>query len=701
MTAMTKNQRLLVCNCQKSMQIDGDKLAKALGLSEPVPVHSELCRAGVETFERSVSQSACVHVACTQEAPLFREIAESLAQSVPAGAGTPVEGGVELRFSNIRENAGWSEASRGSDKTNTQAKIAALLAAAGVDNQPAPAMTLSSTGICLVYGAGQDALDAAASLSSRLSVSVLLSKPDEALPPGVISQPIYSGRIRAARGHLGRFDITVDGYAPMLPSSRSELAFAMARDGASAKCDLILDLSGGKPLFNAHERRDGYIKADPNNPAAVAKALFEISDLVGEFEKPRYISYDASICAHSRSGKVGCSNCLDQCPVGAIQPDGDHVAIDAGICGGCGNCAAVCPTGAASYAMPQRADVITRAGVLIKTYLAAGGTDPVVLMHDEKHGTEMIGAMARYGRGLPDNVLPLAFGSVLQLGNDLLTATMSLGAKQIVVLAPPEHPEELAALEQQTELASAIVAGLGYDGPRFITVTERDPDAIEAALHDLSDVGDVAAHSFSVAGTNRDIARTVLTKLHEAAPAPVEVIALPKGAPYGRIEVDLAGCTLCLSCVGACPVNALADNLEKPELSFTEAACVQCGICVATCPESVITLEPRYNFATSALSPQIIKGEEPFECISCGIAFGAKSSIERVLERLKGHSMFQNEEQLKLIQMCDRCRVVALAESENDPFRGGARPKVRTTDDYLAEDAAAAQPKRKPDDFLS
>lgn len=701
MTAMTKKQRLLVCNCQKSMQIDGDRLAKALGLSEPIAVHSELCRAGVDTFERAVAQTGCVHVACTQEAPLFREIAESLAQGAPAGAGQDEAGGVELRFSNIRENAGWFEARKGGDKTNAQAKIAALIAAGGVDNKPAPSMTLSSSGICLVYGAGQEALDAAALLGSRLSVSVLLSKPDEALPPGVISQPIYTGRIRAARGHLGRFEITVDGYAAMLPSSRSQLEFAMARDGASAKCDVILDLSGGKPLFTAHERRDGYVKADPNNAAAVAKAMFEISDLVGEFEKPRYISYDASICAHSRSGKTGCTNCLDHCPVGAIRPDGDHVAIDAGICGGCGNCAAVCPTGAASYAMPQRGDVITRAGVLIKTYLAAGGTNPVVLMHDEKHGAEMIGAMARYGRGLPENVLPLAFGSVLQLGHDLMSAALSLGANQIVILAPPEHTEELAALEQQCALASAIVGGLGYDGRRFITITERDPDVIEAALHDLDEVGDVRAHSFSVAGTKRDIARTVLSKLHEGAPAPAEVIALPKGAPYGRIDVNLDGCTLCLSCVGACPVNALADSAERPELSFTEAACVQCGICVATCPESVIKLEPRYNFATSALSPQIVKSEEPFECISCGTAIGAKASIERVLDRLKGHSMFQNSEQLKLIQMCDRCRVVAMAESENDPFRAGTRPVVRTTDDYLAEEAAAEKPKRKPDEFLS
>ena len=114
--------------------------------------------------------------------------------------------------------------------------------------------------------------------------------------------------------------------------------------------------------------------------------MLKVTDLVGEFEKPLYVSYDAGICAHARSQKVGCTNCLDNCPTGAITPDGDHVAIDAAMCGGCGNCSAVCPTGAVSYAYPQRGDLVARLGMLLETYREAGGTRPVVLFHDEKHG---------------------------------------------------------------------------------------------------------------------------------------------------------------------------------------------------------------------------------------------------------------------------------------------------------------------------
>ena len=687
MTAPARSQRLLVCNCQRTMEIDGKRLAEALGLPQPLVVHSELCRSQIAAFEAGLGPGASVHVACTQEAPLFREVAAE------KGGGE-----ADLAFTNIRERAGWC-----AEKPAALPKMAALLAEAALRSKPTGVTTLESAGVCLVYGRGQAALDVAAELSGRLSVTVLLSDPEDALPPGIVSVPIYKGRIRTATGHLGRFEVEVDGYAPMLPSSKGALQFVMPRDGARSTCDVIFDMSGGTPLFADAQRRDGYLRADPGNPAAVARAMLRATDLVGEFEKPLYVGYDPGICAHARSQKVGCTNCLDNCPTGAIAPDGDHVAIDAAICGGCGNCSAVCPTGAVSYAYPQRADLVARLRTLLETYRRAGGRRPVLLFHDEKHGSPLISAMARLGKGLPPNVLPLSLFSVLQLGHDALAAALAYGAEHLVVLAPPEHPAELAALESQAALTAAFLDGLGYAGPRLHIAGERDPDAVEALLYGLPALPLTPVEAFAAIGSKRDIARTALAKLKAAAPAPKDIIALPPRSPYGRIHVDIAGCTLCLACVGACPTAALSDNPDRPQLSFTESACVQCGICVATCPEKVIKLEPRYNFSPAAMTPEVVKAEEPFHCVSCGKPFGTKSTVERVLARLSGkHAMFQTEAQLRLIQMCDTCRIVTVAESGEDPLGGAARPRVRTTDDYLAEAKAAAGKKGKtPEDFMN
>jgi hypothetical protein len=61
------------------------------------------------------------------------------------------------------------------------------------------------------------------------------------------------------------------------------------------------------------------------------QAVLGARDLIGTFEKPRYIAFDATLCAHSRSEVVGCTRRLGLCPTNAITPAGYHVTIDANI----------------------------------------------------------------------------------------------------------------------------------------------------------------------------------------------------------------------------------------------------------------------------------------------------------------------------------------------------------------------------------
>jgi len=323
----------LVCDCEKSMPLDFPRLKEALG-EHALAEATHLCRVQIEEFERIAAQGAPLVIGCTQEAPLFLETLDEME--------TPPE----AAFVNIRERAGWSV-----EAVQATPKIAALLAEAALDVPDARSVRMESEGVLLILGRDQVALDAAAQLADRLDATVVLDiAGDEldALPPRLTEAPVFRGTPRQASGHLGAFEVTVADFAPAAASARGTLRFEGGGGGGRSDCDLILDLRGETPLFTAPEKRDGYFNPDPGDAVAVQKALFELTDMIGEFEKPQYVEYDAAICAHARNNIAGCTRCLDLCPTGAITPAGEHVAIDPYVCAGCGSCASVCPTGAAA-----------------------------------------------------------------------------------------------------------------------------------------------------------------------------------------------------------------------------------------------------------------------------------------------------------------------------------------------------------------
>jgi ferredoxin len=665
-----KSRTLFICSCERTMPLDADAIGRGCK-GAAIETANHLCRAEIGRFSAEAAKGGEITVACTQETPVFTEV------SAENG------GMVSLSFTNIRENAGWSK-----DAKAAGPKMAALLAAAAVPMPEIPLVPLASEGVILVYGRDEKAIEAAKLLKDRLDVTVLLSKPGAVEPARVSEFPIAKGSIVSAHGHLGAFELTVDDYALPAASSRGKLEFDLGRDGAKSRCDLILDLTGGIPLFPAHELRDGYLRADPNDPAAILRAVMKAGELVGTFDKPRYITFTESLCAHSRSKIVGCNRCLNLCPTGAITPNGDHVAIDANVCAGCGACAAVCPTGAAAYALPPVDALIGKIRTLISTYREAGGANPVLLLHDGEHGLPMIEMLARHGDGLPANVIPVQVNEVTQIGLETFAAAFAYGAASVRLLMRARPKHETEGTVRTLSYVDTILKGLGFGENRVATIQTDDPDALGQALYEITTTkSHTKTASFMPLGRKRDVMRSALRELQGVAPAPIDVIALPEHAPFGKIEVNAEGCTLCLACVSACPTGALSDNPEKPMLKFAEDACVQCGLCKATCPEKVISLHPQIDFRAATAEARIMKEEEPFECIRCSKPFGTKSTIERITAKLEGrHWMFQGRAQrLELLKMCEDCRGIVAIEESFDPHEAPMRPHVRTTEDYIRE----------------
>jgi ferredoxin len=650
------------------MPLDADAIRR--GCRGQPTTATQLCRAELDRFRAIAAEGAPLTVGCTQEAPLFSEMAAE------SGRANPVQ------FANIRESAGWS-----SEAADAGPKMAALLAAAAEPAPPVPSVRLESGGVILICGRDETAIEAGNLLKGHLDVTVLIEPPADIAPPRINDFPVAKGKVRNARGHLGAFEVTVDDFAQPAPSSRGALLFGPSRNDARSNCDLILDLTGGTAFFPAADLRDGYLRADPGNPAAMLQAILRARDLVGTFEKPRYITFDTTLCAHSRSQVVGCTRCLGLCPTSAITPAGDHVTIDANICAGCGQCASACPTGAASYALPPEDALMRRLRAMLLAYREAGGEQAVVLVHDDPHGGPLIDALARFGDGLPARVLPFAVNEITQVGLESIAAAFAYGAAamRFVLRARPRH--DVTGLMRTIALADPILTGLGLGDGRIATIETDDPDALIEALRAIPATPPAPRPAnFRPVGRKRDVLRFALGELHRAAAATVDIIALPEGAPLGAVEIDVGGCTLCLACVSACPTGALRDDPERPMLRFVEDACVQCGLCQATCPEKVITLKPQIDFRAARAPARVLKEEEPFCCIRCGKPFGVKSTIERVVAKLEGkHWMYTgSSRRLDVIKMCDDCRVAIAAGQGFDPY-GSQSQITRTTDDYLRE----------------
>jgi len=192
---------VLICDCAGSMPLDGDAIAKAFG-AEGCTVSRLLCRDQIARVAQAGRGSDLI-IGCTQEGAAFAEALE--------------ENGLEpgLQLVNIRERAGWS-----SEAKSATPKIAALLAEAALAPPDVSTVSMNSGGICLVYGAGQVALDAARQLDGRMTVSLLLTDPGDLLPLGMMDLMAATGRIASAAGPIGRLP-TITGPTGSWPSPSS------------------------------------------------------------------------------------------------------------------------------------------------------------------------------------------------------------------------------------------------------------------------------------------------------------------------------------------------------------------------------------------------------------------------------------------------------------------------------------------------
>jgi ferredoxin len=127
---------------------------------------------------------------------------------------------------------------------------------------------------------------------------------------------------------------------------------------------------------------------------------------------------------------------------------------------------------------------------------------------------------------------------------------------------------------------------------------------------------------------------------------------------YGRVLVNEANCTLCLSCVGACNVDALFANEADFTLRINPSLCTACGYCEVSCPEAdcLTITKDEIELQPSWFKENILAKDKLFACVECGKEFATTKAIEKIASMMAPIFAKSSETKKRTLYCCEDCK---------------------------------------------
>lgn len=361
-----------------------------------------------------------------------------------------------------------------------------------------------------------------------------------------------------------------------------------------------------------------------------------LSSKLGNYKYKNYISYDQNICQYHGRKIETCGKCAEVCPTVAITKDDENKQlifshID---CESCGGCISVCPSGALDYTQMTR-DAFYEIAKMYKNKIA--------LIIPRKMET----FLNNLNVNLPKNVLPLGIEGEKYLHEAHLLSLLQESGAQIVFYTDFVSRGTKDAIYMLNQIYQAKYK---QDAVLIAMNEEELKKALEIACFI-----DDTSYSINEEGLRkREVFSTRLE--HMVANQDLGIIKTGDNIQYGVVRVDEDKCTLCLSCVGVCNVEAITAHEEDYSLRMNNSICTSCKFCEISCPENAIKITcGEIPLNSSWFEAKVVAKDEMFKCVVCQTPFATKKSITKIANAMKP-IFADNETKLKTLYCCADCK---------------------------------------------
>jgi len=374
----------------------------------------------------------------------------------------------------------------------------------------------------------------------------------------------------------------------------------------------------------------------------VQTVLDTVRKNIESFEYRSFTTYDKNICQYHERREDICGRCEEVCPSVAITKDEEkrHLVFSQVDCHGCGGCISICPSGALDYS-PIDKDSIYEMSLNFKQ------THPLII--PQKMALEDLEIE------LKENVLPFKIEGEKFLHEATLLTLAQISSSQLIFYSDFLSKGTTDAINILNQIYQKK-----YNKDAILVA--KDEKELEEAIEMVSFVEDSYFNFNQETLRKREIFSHRLQRL--VGDEDLGSVKTGPNVHYGVVEVNQDNCTLCLSCVGACNVDALIADAKTNELRVNPSLCTSCGYCEVTCAEEncltikrdVIELKPTF------FKENLLAKDKLFACTECGKEFATTKAIEKVASIMK--PLFGSDEtKIKTLYACEDCKPKIMMKS--------------------------------------